>query len=598
MIFALSLPALVLMTVGGVDIHRASTVRVNLQDALDAAALAAARSPATAPADIQAIGLKNLKANLKAYPNITLLEDQTSFILNADQIVVADAKVNVKAIVANLVLPPYGQFMDDYLPVAAHSEVNRSSKNLEVALVLDITGSMAGQKLTDMKSAAKQLVDIVVQDLQSPWYSKMSLVPYSLGVNMGAYANTARGAAVQSVNISNLRWGAGTRRNISAVNKTTGVITSNGHGFVNGDIVWVWNASGMTQINNRRYRIASAATNTFKLEWDNAGVWTAVDMSSWSNYSNNGRVQKCFRTADCFVQITTASNHGLVTGNGVYITDVGGATQANSKGYWATRVDDTNYHIGVVGATWGTYTANTGKSWCGEYGCQWRVYLDNTNTIDWKTATDCSSERFGAQKFSDVAPTSAKVGFNYQRALDDCPDSAMIPLTTSKTNLKNTIDAFVAEGTTAGHIGAAWGWYTISPSWNAVWPSSGAGAYNDEDLLKAVILMTDGEFNVTYCSGVYSSDSPNASDTDKIRSCNAPNGSAFAQAEALCNAMKNQGVLVYTVGFQVPTNGPAADIMRNCATRAEMAYLPASGADLTEAFKAIGRDITRLRISK
>jgi len=41
MIFALSLPPLILMTLGGVDIHRASTVRVNLQDALDAAALAA-----------------------------------------------------------------------------------------------------------------------------------------------------------------------------------------------------------------------------------------------------------------------------------------------------------------------------------------------------------------------------------------------------------------------------------------------------------------------------------------------------------------------------------------------------------------------------
>ena len=39
MLFGLSLPVLILMTVGGVDIHRASTVRVNLQDALDAAAL-------------------------------------------------------------------------------------------------------------------------------------------------------------------------------------------------------------------------------------------------------------------------------------------------------------------------------------------------------------------------------------------------------------------------------------------------------------------------------------------------------------------------------------------------------------------------------
>ena len=171
MIFGLSLPVLILMTVGGVDIHRASTVRVNLQDALDAATLAAARSQYTAAADIQRVGLAALQANLAAYPNVTLLTADTTFTLNADQVVVADARANVKTLVANIFLPPYGQFMDDYLPVGAHSEVNRSSKNLEVALVLDVTGSMDGQKLTDLKSAADDLIDMVVQPLQTPYYS-------------------------------------------------------------------------------------------------------------------------------------------------------------------------------------------------------------------------------------------------------------------------------------------------------------------------------------------------------------------------------------------------------------------------------------------
>src|SRR5688572_14818958 len=96
MLFALSLPVLVLMTVGGVDIHRASTVRVNLQDALDAATLAAARSPYTETVDLQRVGLASLKANLKAYPDITLREADTSFVLNSDKVVIARAKVDVK----------------------------------------------------------------------------------------------------------------------------------------------------------------------------------------------------------------------------------------------------------------------------------------------------------------------------------------------------------------------------------------------------------------------------------------------------------------------------------------------------------------------
>ena len=145
MLFGLSLPVLILMTVGGVDIHRASTVRVNLQDALDAATLAAARSPYTEDEDLRQVGLAALRANLKAYPDIILREADTTFSLNDDAVVVASSKVDVKTLVANIFMPPYGKFMDDYLPVGAHSEVNRSSKNLEVALVLDITGSMSRQ---------------------------------------------------------------------------------------------------------------------------------------------------------------------------------------------------------------------------------------------------------------------------------------------------------------------------------------------------------------------------------------------------------------------------------------------------------------------
>ncbi|MFO0413154.1 MAG: pilus assembly protein TadG-related protein [bacterium] len=177
LMFAISLPVLILMTMGGVDIHRASTVRANLQDALDAAALAAARSPYTANSDLQRVGLVALKANLKAFPEVTLSEDDTSFVMNADNVVIATSKVSVKAMVAHIVLPPYGRFMDEYLLVRADSEVDRSSKNIEVGLVLDITGSMGGRRIVDLKAAATQLVDIVVEDIQTPFYTRMAIIP-------------------------------------------------------------------------------------------------------------------------------------------------------------------------------------------------------------------------------------------------------------------------------------------------------------------------------------------------------------------------------------------------------------------------------------
>jgi Flp pilus assembly protein TadG len=594
MIFGLSLPVLILMTVGGVDIHRASTVRVNLQDALDAATLAAARSSYTADADIQRVGLAALQANMAAYPNVTLLMADTTFTLNSDQVVVANARANVKTLVANIFLPPYGQFMDDYLPVGAHSEVNRSSKNLEVALVLDVTGSMAGQKLTDLKAAADDLIDMVVQPLQTPYYSKMSIVPYSVGVNIGSYATAARGTPTGSRTISGAAWTTGTSKNITGITRASpGVVTLSAHGFVTGDFVWISGVSGMTQINNKAYRVVRTNNNAFSLQSWNGSSWAAVSTSGYSSYSTSSSdfARKCL-VSDCSV-VVTANGHGLSNSHYAYITNVGGMTQINNTGYQVANVTTNTYSIGINGANWGTYSSG-GLSWCGQYGCQWRVYRNTSNTIKWVQTENCVSERTGAQAYTDASPTSARVGYNYAYS-GTCPTHQIQPLTSSKTTLHNLIGALSTSGATAGQIGTAWGWYTVAPNFNTLWPSNSAGNFNDNDLLKAVIIMTDGEFNTSYCSGVISQDS-SIGGTNRIN-CNADNGDPFDQTELLCTAMQAQDILIYTVGFQMDPSGRGAEVLNGCATSGT-AFLPVSGADLTDAFKAIGRDITRLRISR
>ena len=62
-------------------------------------------------------------------------------------------------------------------PVTVNTEVTRAGNNLEVALVLDNSTSMAGASLASLKTAATQLVDLVVSDTQSPYYSKVSIIP-------------------------------------------------------------------------------------------------------------------------------------------------------------------------------------------------------------------------------------------------------------------------------------------------------------------------------------------------------------------------------------------------------------------------------------
>ena len=599
MLFGLSLPVLILMTAGGVDLHRATTVGVNLQDALDAAALTAARSPYTEDADLQRVGLAALRANLKAYPDVVLREADTSFVMNGENVVIARSKVNVKALIANIFLPPYGQFTDDYLPVGAHSEVDRSAKNIEVALVLDITGSMAGQRIIDLKAAASQLVDIVVQDVQTPFYSRMSIVPYSVGVNLGSWASGARGTPTGARSISHMEWAASAGRGISNITRaSTGVVTtSSGHGLQSNDYVWIRNVTGMAQVNNRPYRVQKLSSNSFSLQTWNGSSWAALQTSGYGSYGSGGEVRKCLLSV-CAVQVT-APGHGLSDGDGVYITGANGMTQVNNRPYTVGNVTANTYSIGVNGAEWGAHTSG-GSSWCGADGCQWRVFTNPSGVLRALETSTCVSERTGAQAYTDASPGSARVGRNYPSTSGNpCPSATILPLSSNRSTLKSLISSLSVTGSTAGQIGMAWGWYAVSPNFNTLWPGSPAGAYEPEDTLKAVIIMTDGEFNTLYNSGVIAQNAGAGSGGtgDKINQ-NATNGSPFTQGAALCNAMKAQGVIVYTVGFQISAGGNAANLLANCATSPAHAHLPTSGSDLSEAFAAIGRDISKLRISR
>jgi len=596
MIFGLSMPVLILMTVGGVDIHRASTVRVNLQDALDAATLSAARSPYTANTDIQRVGLAALKANLKAYPNITLREADTSFVLNSDDVVIASSKVDVKTLVANIFLPPYGKFMDDYIQVGAHSEVDRSSRNVEVSLVLDVTGSMDGDRISALIDAAKDLVDLVVQDVQTPYYSKVALVPYSNSVNPDTYLTTVRGSVTGSTNISgavlNL---TGTQKTITAATKARPVvITSANHGFSNGDVVWITGVGGMTQLNNKAYVVTNKGTNTFEL-YTTSG--SRVDGRDWSNFSgSNGRVQKC-QNNNCAVTITS-NNHGLSNNQYVRITDVGGMTALNDQTFLVGNVSTNTYTIDPSDTTTLAPYTSGGKSWCAQQGCTWFAFENMNGDLQTHKISSCVTERTGTNRYTEVSASTSHVGRHYT-ADGSCLDDAILPLSSNRTTLKNRINGFEAVGSTAGQIGIAWGWYMVSPNFNAIWPSGSAGAYNTAETLKAVVIMTDGEFNSPYCSGVISRDAgpSSGSNSNKIN-CAPDNSDPFTQSEQLCDAMKARGVVVYTVGLGISSTGEAADLLRYCATGSGYFHLADDADDLADAFGAIGRDITQLRISR
>ncbi len=63
-------------------------------------------------------------------------------------------------------------------------------KDIELAMMLDVTGSMCSpcSKIRDLKAAAKDLVDILMNGATASRSVKIGLAPYSASVNAGAYA--------------------------------------------------------------------------------------------------------------------------------------------------------------------------------------------------------------------------------------------------------------------------------------------------------------------------------------------------------------------------------------------------------------------------
>jgi len=183
--------------------------------------------------------------------------------------------------------------------------------------------------------------------------------------------------------------------------------------------------------------------------------------------------------------------------------------------------------------------------------------------------TNCVTERTGAQAYTDAAPgTGSYVGPMYNYSSSCKPSQQIVPLTNDINNLRSVISNLYASGSTAGHIGTAWGWYLLSDTWSSLFPaSSQPEPRNDDELIKATILMTDGEYNRQYCEGV----------RDSYINCSSPNGSSKDQAAALCNAMKAKGVVVYAVGFGLSENSSTAQKLKDCASDSSKWFFPYDG---------------------
>ena len=227
--------------------------------------------------------------------------------------------------------------------------------------------------------------------------------------------------------------------------------------------------------------------------------------------------------------------------------------------------------------------------------------------------TACVGERQGPNKHTDEAasPTSnfvtqtfvEKSSITLAHYNANTPSAAsslcstpvsgtVLPLTSNKATLLSMIGGLTTGGGTAGHVGTAWAYYMISPEWSSIVPDgSEAVAYGTPQVKKIAILLTDGEYNYTYDNKGIAVGNRNA----------GPSGngnSSSGQSIAICNQMKQDGIEVYTVGFDLGGNQNAINTLKNCASDKDKAYIAENGAALKTVFRDIAIKLTDLHLSK
>lgn len=196
-------------------------------------------------------------------------------------------------------------------------------------------------------------------------------------------------------------------------------------------------------------------------------------------------------------------------------------------------------------------------------------------TVTNNASNKCVHERAGSEAFTDAKPDGVTTYLGYRPGLS-CPSAKVEPLTSDKDILKTSIDGYRANGGTAGHLGAAWASYLVSPEWTGIWPVlSTPASYNDGKTLKAIILMTDGEFNTEYVRG---------------------NGNSAAQARQICTQTKDRDVVVYAIGFQSPADAEA--LLQYCASSPAHYFSARDGSELRQAFVKIAQQLNNLRLTQ
>lgn len=640
--------AIVLVAFAGaaVDYTHVETTRARAQIALDSAALGLQptifNTPAPTSASLKASALALLNERLGDTSAITDVDVAVSN--TGDGTLHLEGTVSVNTAFVQLVGIPS-------LTARIVSEATRKRLNLEVAMVLDNSGSMANSsRMTNLKKAAQCAMNVLFSALDECTDKKITasnkvatsepniwigIVPFTGFVNVGTgYKNatwmdttglssiandnfddddnptTAYNGTVNRFSLYT-KLGVSWRGCVEArpypydTNDTTPSSATPDTLFVpqfapdNPDLYsatstasrYIPNYKASSDANPTVFtRTTQQATydNVFQSDYSTTTACTNKDLATWV------QTQKKVGCPTNYSTSSSAKDSDKVT----VFTNCS-KTQTNTQ--TATNWQGTT----ITAATTMPATMPDKNGYGVAPTCWYSSFSTNTvsGKYDLTRVLSCRyffSDQVRQERLCKYTTTASGSG----SPNDDCPTNSLTPLTATKATVLAAINAMASQGYTNIHQGAIWGYHMLSDTE----PLTQAKPF-EASTSKVIILMTDGENTIDgYGTGPAKAKTMQAYGypiNGRIFSTDYPNPSSDAQITAAmdsrtlesCNNAKAAGIEIYTIGLSAP-NQKTIDLLTNCANKPSMAYFPTDASSLTSIFKEIADQLANLRLSQ
>jgi Flp pilus assembly protein TadG len=621
-----------------VDFTRANALRNAMQNAADGAALVAERSSNRSMADRTAAARAFFDAEVG---------DQVATNVSFNVVQLADGGHRVEVSTPMpLGLASVINDEDWTISVAAEAQAS-ASPPIEVALVLDNTGSMAAD-MNGLRSAASDLAaDLLSIDGDSV---RVALVPFVAQVNIGnqqshmAWMDAAGNAPYNGELLEDRMLGyrnvvtSGTEQSNNAYTGANCEALSTRPYFENpqtsGDQSYpgpyrvVWRRGG-TLLNQRCFAftpddnpdVMGDGINYFTL-FNLVGVeWKGCVEARPEPFDVTDAPPDPDEPETMFVpffwldtggnanQASSGSANDLHyrNNNQSYITD----TQGNLRS--TTRHRDNSGSSGTPGSVQNSHTTALTMAMS-------NPLLGSPNAQERRESYFFNVFKYRAANAS--IDTSAPDTRGPNRG---CP-TPIVPLTENEGVIQSNIAAmqhWMGGGTNQAE-GLAWGWRVLSP--NAPFTEGEAFNADRSNVRKVIVLMSDGENTNVGTEAVMESDYSAYNYRGFWRTYSHGNlvtqllfgllhgilpqelrrdidsSSEYVtyvndRERQLCNNIKNEGIEIYTVIFR-ETDQATENLMRNCASGTDHFYRADNAQELAEAFDAIGTGIGSLRITR